>query len=373
MNQLSRDCIECDAEGCHNRSPQLTCRFCNAYYFCSEACRIRGADHPCFNEEEIAAEQTLHEGTFRTDQEAIESARNTRCGICLESNLVDPIVLSSCQHKFCSPCLAEWTSQSETCPFCRSDTDDLNNHRAILIQVLGRRAAIAPNEETKHRLLTRALQKAEELVEAAGRGPKTLLLKMKVQSRIQGMERLALETGDEIQRLLDERQHEVVMMQYIAEDQALDEHYHILSRVLMGNYLFQSQVNIVLGEIYKSMQEWQEAIQHFERVLNENRQGVETDEESFVCCRGVYWRLVRCYYEIGDYDRAIATAEQALGESRHKLEVHKYMALSYKTNGDPYMALKVMHRGVLYTLDNGDRQQAYDLYEELRREMVPWS
>jgi hypothetical protein len=33
------------------------------------------------------------------------------------------------------------------------------------------------------------------------------------------------------------------------------------------------------------------------------------------------------------------------------------------------MAVKVMHQGVPYTLDNGDRQKAYDLYEELSRDL----
>jgi len=367
MDQLSRDCIECD--GCHNRAPQLTCHLCNAYYFCSETCRDQEHDHPCYNEEEMATQQSLQEGTFRTDQEAIEGALNSRCGICLEVNLIDPVVLTECQHKFCTPCLAEWTSQSETCPYCRSETQDLNKHRAILIQVLGRRAAIVSSEETKLRLLNRALHAAEELVEAAGRGPKTLLVKMKCQSRIPGMERTALETAAEIQELLEERQKEVLMMQYIAQDQSLDEHYDVLSRVLLGTFLFHTQVDIILGEIHKSLEEWQEAIEHFEKVLEEDSEEVDEDEATYVSCHGVYWQLVRCYYEVEDYDKAIEAAEHALEESRHKLEVHKYMALSYKANGDLYTALKIMHRGVLYTLDNGDRQQAYELYEELRREL----
>jgi len=116
--------------------------------------------------------------------------------------------------------------------------------------------------------------------------------------------------------------------------------------------------------------EWQEAIEHFERVLHEDNEDDDSDESAFVSCRGVYWQLVRCYYEVENYDKAIATAEQALEESpRHKLELHKYMALSYKENGDPSMALEAMHRGVLYSLDNGDRQKAFELYEELRRDL----
>ena len=161
--------------------------------FFSEACRDQDDDHPCYHREEVATEQSLQEGTIRTDQEAIErSALSARCGICLEVDIIDPVILTPCQHKFCIPCLAEWMTQSEACPYCRSDTQDLNKHRAIIIRVLSRRAAIAFDEETKHRILNRALHCVEELVEAAGRGPKTLLVKLKCQSRIPGMERMAL-------------------------------------------------------------------------------------------------------------------------------------------------------------------------------------
>ena len=365
MNELSRDCIECDAEECHNMAPQLSCRFCDAYYYCCEACRVQDDDHPCYsNEDETTVEQALQEGTFRTDQEAIESALNSRCGICLETTLIDPIVLVDCQHKFCTPCLVDWKSHADTCPYCRPDTNDLNQHRGILIQVLCRRASIASDDEKKRRLLTHALNCADELMEAAGRGPKTLLVKLKVQSRISGSEQVAIETAEEIQVLLDERQREILMMQCIAHEQGLTQHCNVLSRVLTGTHLYLRQVDVIQGQIYKSLHEWQEAIRFFERALQETSE--ETPSFNY---RGIYWQLVRCYYENQDFDKAISTAQLAMVESRHQLEIHKYAALSYKANGDLYMAVKVMHQGALYTLDNGDRQKAYDLYEKLRRDL----
>jgi hypothetical protein len=189
---------------CPNLAPQLSCRLCNAYYYCCEASRVQDDDHPCYNNEEDATvEQTLQEGTFRTDQEAIQSASNSRCGICLETTLVYPIVLVNCQHKFCSPCLLDSKSQADICPYCRPNADDLNHHRGVLIQVLCRRASSVSDEEKKRRLLARTLKCAEELVEASGHGPKTLLVKLKVQSRISGSEQVAIETAEEIQVLLE--------------------------------------------------------------------------------------------------------------------------------------------------------------------------
>ena len=117
------------------------------------------------------------------------------------------------------------------------------------------------------------------------------------------------------------------------------------------------------------LEEWPEAIEHFERVLQQETEGKDHQDSTIFSCHGIYWQLVRCYYEVKDYDKAIAVGQEALEETRHKLEAHKYMALSYKANGDIYAALKIRHRGVLYTLDNGDRQEAYELYEELRHEL----
>jgi hypothetical protein len=69
---------------------------------------------------------------------------------------------------------------------------------------------------------------------------------------------------------------------------------------------------------------------------------------------------VRPYYDVGDFDEAIAAGKPALVESRHKL--------AYQTKGELGIALEVIHRGFLYSLDNGDRQEAFELFEHLRGE-----
>lgn len=138
----------------------------------------------------------------------------------------------------------------------------------------------------------------------------------------------------------------------------------MLSRAFIGTLLFQIQVDCILGQVHKFLQEWQEYIRFFERALQEITERVPSFSS-----RGMYWQLVRCYYEIQDFDKAISTAQLAMVESRNQLEVHQYSALSYKASGDLYMAVKVMHQGVPYPLDNGDRQKAYDLYEELSRDL----
>jgi hypothetical protein len=97
---------------------------------------------------------------------------------------------------------------------------------------------------------SRALNCAEELVEASGHGPKTLLVKLKVQSRISGSEEqvLAIETAEEIQVLLEERQKEVLVMQCIANEQGLTHHCDVLSHAFIGTLLFQLTSTVFSGQ-----------------------------------------------------------------------------------------------------------------------------
>jgi hypothetical protein len=71
---------------------------------------------------------------------------------------------------------------------------------------LCKRASVATDDESNRRVLIHTLNSVDELIEAAGRRPKTLLIKLKVQSRITGSEQAAIETADEIQGLLEDRQ-----------------------------------------------------------------------------------------------------------------------------------------------------------------------
>ena len=49
------------------------------------------------------------------------------CPICLEEFQQKPkLVLSTCFHKFCKPCLTKWLKNKDTCPVCRQSADILN-------------------------------------------------------------------------------------------------------------------------------------------------------------------------------------------------------------------------------------------------------
>lgn len=67
----------------------------------------------------------------------------------------------------------------------------------------------------------------------------------------------------------------------------------------------------------------------------------------------IQWRkawmgMSRCFYEIGEYDKAIAAGSLALEMNRHFPQAHKYVALAQKASGDLESAIATMSRAVLY-------------------------
>lgn len=64
--------------------------------------------------------------------------------------------------------------------------------------------------------------------------------------------------------------------------------------------------------------------------------------------RSCWNELCRCYYELGDYDRAIRAGSCALEMNRHYVGVHKYVALAHKAKGNLEEAQRIMNRAVLF-------------------------
>lgn len=75
----------------------------------------------------------------------------------------------------------------------------------------------------------------------------------------------------------------------------------------------------------------------------------DTDSASPPQQHMVFMRFSRCSYEFGRYEAAIGTGEAAVETNQHFPGVHKkYVALSYKANGDMATARMIMNRAVLY-------------------------
>uniref|UniRef100_A0A6B2LQS4 RING-type domain-containing protein n=1 Tax=Arcella intermedia TaxID=1963864 RepID=A0A6B2LQS4_9EUKA len=60
-----------------------------------------------------------------------KNSENSECPICLERNA--DVVLPNCTHAFCSICILNWQSRSETCPICRQ-VDGKNEDMWIMME-----------------------------------------------------------------------------------------------------------------------------------------------------------------------------------------------------------------------------------------------
>ena len=78
--------------------------------------------------------------------------------------------------------------------------------------------------------------------------------------------------------------------------------------------------------------------------------------------------LCRCFYELGDYERAQAAGSAALEMNRHFPGAHKYIALAQKESGDLDAAIVTMNRAVLYETPWSEENMAEtkNLFEELK-------
>ena len=62
----------------------------------------------------------------------------------------------------------------------------------------------------------------------------------------------------------------------------------------------------------------------------------------------LFYHLIRVYYELKDYEKAIMAGESCVEMNRHYNGVYKYYALAHKDSGDLKRAIEVMSRAVLY-------------------------
>jgi len=97
--------------------------------------------------------------------------------------------------------------------------------------------------------------------------------------------------------------------------------------------------------IYQDRGQWESAAETYKGLL--------MSEEMYFASsppqqRRVWMGLCRCFYEMGDYEKAVAAGSAALEMNRHFPQAHKYVALAQKASGDLEAAKATMTRAVLY-------------------------
>ena len=197
---IPRECIQCDA--CKTPGPVHECRRCHTVHFCSSYCLRQLSGHQCVDVE------TMRNAIIGIGMDApvdISQAKNTTCGICLEDQMTDPIVLPNCKHAFCRQCLREWHAfekfkKQTTCPTCRSVllNDQSEDNPIEKAKIYGARAhKYSNNSEQKLRHCERALQELDKFLSRNGSNIQALFTKAEI-LLLQSKPKDALEVLDTI-------------------------------------------------------------------------------------------------------------------------------------------------------------------------------
>ena len=71
--------------------------------------------------------------------------------------------------------------------------------------------------------------------------------------------------------------------------------------------------------------------------------------------RQVWMGMSRCFYELGDYEKAIHSGSAVVDHmNRYFPLAHKYIALSHLASGNRELAIKTMKQAVLYEAHYSD-------------------
>lgn len=118
--------------------------------------------------------------------------------------------------------------------------------------------------------------------------------------------------------------------------------------------------------IYQDDGQWESAAEVYKRLLmNEDVYMASSPPQQ----RRVWMGLTRCFYEMGQYDKAIHAGTAAIEMNRHFPQVHRYVALSQKASGDLDAAKASMTRAVLYECPWDDSNLKANM--ELLKETFP--
>ena len=129
--------------------------------------------------------------------------------------------------------------------------------------------------------------------------------------------------------------------------------------------LFSFDIFAKMGEAQEMMENWEAAkLIYFEMMQNMDDHNSATPPQQ----RMMYMGLCRCFYYLGECDKALAAGDAALQMNRHFPFVHQYIALAQKAMGDLQAAKETMARALIYEAPWDD--QHYERVLELYREIV---
>lgn len=115
--------------------------------------------------------------------------------------------------------------------------------------------------------------------------------------------------------------------------------------------------------IHQKDGDWVRAITLYQDILMRSDGQEHTDLATPSQWRQVWMGMSRCFYELGNYEKAIGAGTAAIEMNRHFPHIHKYVALSHKASGDRSLSIKMMKHAVLYEAPWSD--ETVELNKEL--------
>lgn len=403
--------IACD--GCGKSDPAMRCSNCKMTYYCGAVCqRMHWKEHKpdCRS---VLSMRNACEGIGATipdnsEHEAVSTiALNSECGICLEEQMKDPIVLEECKHAFCFACLKEWQNYARkpilyqshqqptlasSCPYCRQNIQvnliEDCTEKARLYAARGNKKSLSAEERKKCYDL--ALQQIDKILtgDNAERDLATICLKAQILSNQNPAE--AVKCYKQILALDEEGVSNTIKMNVLLdrakvamdsgkEDEAdrlmiEAENFHetnsFMSRIGdLGDPMRLVDIKLMLAEALEATSDWKAALDVYMKIMEslENPDMVQPRQN-----RMMFAGIARCLFELKEYERAVAAAEAALAMNRHFPGVHKLLALPQRAMGKMQQAVASMSRAVLYEApwDDLNKQENIALLQKLQQESL---
>jgi tetratricopeptide (TPR) repeat protein len=397
--------IVCDA--CEENNPPLRCSRCKVAYYCSSECqRMHWKEHKsdCQLGASIHNFSEGFEATVPSEQDDVSSAVNSECGICLEEEISDPIVLGNCKHAFCFLCLKEWQNYSKkllvhqqsatvpsSCPLCRQrivvDLVEECTEKAKLYAARGCKESLSQEERSECYSL--ALQQVDKILTGDSEDGDivTMILKASILTHTNPVEAIQLFekifTVDEkgasnrgkLIALLDrsknamDRGDEELAERLMDDVEAFHQKTYLrhIGRVDDPTRLF--DIKLMLAEAHEAAGQWREALDVYKEMLEQlDNPDTATPRQT----RSIFAGASRCLYELKMYEKAVNAGEAALSMNRHFPGVHKLLARPQRAMGKIQLAVANMSRGVIYETpwDDLNRQSNIAFLQVLKQEQL---
>lgn len=416
--------IPCDS--CGKSNPQQRCSRCHTVFYCDRDCQTgHWTTHrpDCVDIDEMRAKhaglgKTKNASKLEPDKHVIEQVLEGKptCGICLEEDMKNPLVLIGCHHCFCFGCIRTWndyqgrfptleetqesgvsrpSAEPPTCPLCRKE---MPNVSSTLIDSAFHHMTVAKLSDTTELESEERCQmamadiekfengntdapsgggrvvgaKGNEIAVNAGkiRAEICILAKdyepaLEIMQDVETRLKIAVEEKKKIEKLMnradslrhDERNEEEVQDILTQVQQILETN--------SGQADPKAHVDACLRviEIQMLQEDWLTAKLGIQALMMRYPEQNDTTPPQ---CRQMYSSMSRCTYELEKYDIAIALGEGAIEMNRLYAGCHKFVALAYKATGDAEKAQRAAAQGVVYETpwDENHRMQVRAFYRE---------